>query len=192
MGAADTDGLWIQHFEAKDPRVAHPAIDMPARFKRAYMQRISPPDPRFINVESYPYSALLAGGLQAFPGGFHNEAVTAQVPGRENVQSQISEPRKFDALVLGLLLIAQVKGQLVIPVWVLRSGCPCQFDRGRKADRGSEYTRGTLALLRQNKLLVPDKVASGAIVNDVEELAQYEGLAPGSNGFMDFVTKATA
>jgi hypothetical protein len=38
------DNLWILHFESKDPRVAHPAPDMPARFKKAYTQRIAPPD----------------------------------------------------------------------------------------------------------------------------------------------------
>ena len=40
----ETDNLWIMHFEPTDPRVPHPAIDMPARLKRAYTQRISPPD----------------------------------------------------------------------------------------------------------------------------------------------------
>jgi len=42
-------------------------------------------------------------------------------------------------------------------------------------------------LMRQNVLLVPEKVASGAIVDDAEELAKYERLARGTNGFMDFV-----
>ena len=41
-------------------------------------------------------------------------------------------------------------------------------------------------LLRQNMLLVPEKVASGAIVDDAEELAKYERLARGTNGFLDF------
>ena len=44
--------------------------------------------------------------------------------------------------------------------------------------------------MRQNVLLVPEKVASGAIVDDAEELAKYERLARGTNGFMDFVAKA--
>jgi hypothetical protein len=47
-------------------------------------------------------------------------------------------------------------------------------------------------LLRQNMLLVPEKVASGAIVDDAEELAKYERLARGTNGFLDFVAKAIA
>jgi hypothetical protein len=32
------------HFEAKDPRVPHPAADMAERFKKAYTQRIAPPE----------------------------------------------------------------------------------------------------------------------------------------------------
>ncbi len=40
----ETDELWILHFEAKDPRVAHPATDMAERLKRAHEQRIAPPD----------------------------------------------------------------------------------------------------------------------------------------------------
>ena len=35
--------------------------------------------------------------------------------------------------------------------------------------------------------MVPEKIASGAIVDDAEELAKYERLARGKNGFMDFV-----
>ena len=39
-------------------------------------------------------------------------------------------------------------------------------------------------------LLVSEKVASGSIVDDAEELAKYELLERGTNGFMDFVAKA--
>jgi len=54
-------------------------------------------------------------------------------------------------------------------------------------------TLGELSpLMRQNMLLVTEKVASGAIVDDAEELAKYEGLPRGTNGFLDFVAKAIA
>src|SRR5271168_2839723 len=36
-------------------------------------------------------------------------------------------------------------------------------------------------------LLVPEKIASGAIAHDAEELANDERLARGTNGFLDFV-----
>jgi hypothetical protein len=40
----ETDNLWMLSFEVIDPRVPHPAIDMPARLTRAYNQIVSPPD----------------------------------------------------------------------------------------------------------------------------------------------------
>jgi hypothetical protein len=39
-----THRLWIAYYEAVDPRSAHPAKDMAQRFKRAYEQRVAPPD----------------------------------------------------------------------------------------------------------------------------------------------------
>ena len=46
--------------------------------------------------------------------------------------------------------------------------------------------------MRQNMLLVPEKVASGAIADDSEELAKYQGLLKRTNAFNDFVEKAIA
>jgi hypothetical protein len=46
--------------------------------------------------------------------------------------------------------------------------------------------------MRQNMLLVSEKVASGAIADDAEELGKYEGLARDTNRFMDFVAEAIA
>jgi hypothetical protein len=46
--------------------------------------------------------------------------------------------------------------------------------------------------LRQMALLIKDKQASGATVEDAEELARYERLPRGTNGFLDFVAKAIA
>jgi hypothetical protein len=40
--------------------------------------------------------------------------------------------------------------------------------------------------------LVPEKMASGAIADDAEELAKYQGLLKGTNAFNDFVEKAIA
>jgi hypothetical protein len=41
-------------------------------------------------------------------------------------------------------------------------------------------------------LLIPDKEGSGATVEDAEELARYERLPRGTNGFNDFVARAIA
>ena len=46
--------------------------------------------------------------------------------------------------------------------------------------------------LPENLLLINEKIPSGAIVDDAEELAKYERLARGTNGFLDFVAKAIA
>ena len=61
------------------------------------------------------------------------------------------------------------------------------LDSARSVDHQPE---SVLRLAR--RLLVPEKIASGAIVDDAEELAKYERLARGTNGFMDFVAKAIA
>jgi hypothetical protein len=46
------------------------------------------------------------------------------------------------------------------------------------------------AKLRQNVLLIKDKVAEGATFEDAKKLAGYAGLARGPNGFNDFVQRA--
>jgi hypothetical protein len=54
-------------------------------------------------------------------------------------------------------------------------------------------TLGELSpLMRQNMLLFHEKMASGAIADDAEELAKYQGLLKGTNAFDDFVEKAIA
>jgi hypothetical protein len=104
-----------------------------------------------------------------------------------------AELGRFDALVLGLLLIAQFKGQLAIPSFGFygRDAHVNLIEEGRLI--AGVNTLGELSpLMRQNMLLVTEKVASGAIVDDAEELAKYEGLPRGTNGFLDFVAKAIA
>jgi hypothetical protein len=39
----DSDKIWIKHYEADTPRLAHPAPDMTERFVSAFTQRIAPP-----------------------------------------------------------------------------------------------------------------------------------------------------
>ena len=59
------------------------------------------------------------------------------------------------------------------------------FKRGNFLDELPENLRRTV-------LLINEKIPSGAIVDDAEELAKYERLARGTNGFLDFVAKAIA
>jgi hypothetical protein len=37
------DRLWIKHFVPLKPRVAHPEIDIPTKFMKAFTQRVSSP-----------------------------------------------------------------------------------------------------------------------------------------------------
>jgi hypothetical protein len=121
------------------------------------------------------------------------EGASRSIRNQQTWRASTAELGRFDALVLGFLLIAQFKGQLVIPKFGFY---------GREAhvnlieeDRliAGVNTLGELSpLMRQNMLLVPEKVASGAIADDAEELAKYEGLARGTNGFLDFVAKVIA
>lgn len=46
--------------------------------------------------------------------------------------------------------------------------------------------------LRRTTLLINQRIPSGTTVEDAEELARYERLARGTNGFLDFVAKAIA
>jgi hypothetical protein len=97
----------------------------------------------------------------------------------------------FDALVLGLLLIAQFKGQLVLPSFGFY-GRDAQVNLIEEARliAGLNTLGEVPELLRQNLLLVSEKIASGAIADDAEELAKYQGLLKGTNAFNDFVAKA--
>jgi hypothetical protein len=59
-------------------------------------------------------------------------------------------------------------------------------------DRSASESRELSPPLRQNMLLVPEKIASGAIAPDAEELAKYEGLIKATVGYNDFVDDAIA
>ena len=57
-----------------------------------------------------------------------------------------AELGRFDSLILGLLLIAQFKGQLVLPsLWILRARCSCQSGRRGQAHCRDQYTRRAIA-----------------------------------------------
>ena len=46
------------------------------------------------------------------------------------------------------------------------------------------------AKLRQAVLLIDEKEANGATMQDAETLAEYAGFVPGTTGFTDFVQEA--
>jgi hypothetical protein len=102
-----------------------------------------------------------------------------------------AELGRFDALVLGLFLITQFKGQLVLPSFGFygRDAHVNLIEEDRLI--AGINTLGELSpLMRQHLLLVSEKVASGAIASDAEELARYEGLVRATVGFNDYVKDA--
>lgn len=99
----------------------------------------------------------------------------------------------FDALVLGLFLMAQFKGQLVIPDFGFYGReAHVSLIREERLIAGVNVLAELSAKLRQTVLLMEDKEASGTTREDAETLAQYARLAPGTTGFNDFVQGAMA
>lgn len=104
-----------------------------------------------------------------------------------------AEPGDFDALVLGLFLMAHFNGQVVVPDF--------GFD-GRDAHVALIHDERLIAgvntlgelppALRRNVLLIEDKVAAGTTLEDAETLAAYARFARNTNGFNDFVRDAMA
>ena len=57
---------------------------------------------------------------------------------------------------------------------------------------GVNFLGELAAKLRNAMLLIKEKAASGATVDDAETLARYERLQPGTIAFNDFVADASA
>ena len=114
-----------------------------------------------------------------------------------NVRSTILVPINrgelgdFDALVLGLFLMAHFKGQLVVPDFGFygRDAHMAYVRQGRLI-AGVDVLNELPPKLRQGMLLIKDKVASGATFEDASTLAQYAGLQPSTVGFNEFVENA--
>jgi hypothetical protein len=99
----------------------------------------------------------------------------------------------FDALVLGLFLMAHFKGQVVIPDggFYLREGHISLIREGRLIV-GVNTLAELSPKLKQAVLLIEDKAGSSTTVEDAETLARYARLAPGTVGFTDYVQAAIA
>jgi hypothetical protein len=99
----------------------------------------------------------------------------------------------FDALVLGLLLMAHFKGQLVVPDFGFYGRDLHQaYIREGRLIAGVNFLRELPVKLRQAALLIDEKVPSGRTLEDAEMIAQYAGLVHGANNLKDFVQGATA
>jgi hypothetical protein len=93
--------------------------------------------------------------------------------------------------VLGLLLMSHAKGQVVVPDFGFYGrDIHSRLIREDRLIAGVNFLSELPEKLRRTALLINKKLPSGTTVDDAEELAKYERLARGTNGFMDFVAKA--
>lgn len=101
----------------------------------------------------------------------------------------------FDALVLGLFLMNQFKGQIIVPDggFYLREA-HVSLIREERLIIGLNTLSELPLRLRQAVLLIKDKDASGALFEDADTLARYSDnfldRTPDTHGYNDFVTNA--
>ena len=99
----------------------------------------------------------------------------------------------FDALVLGFFLMAQFKGQVVVPDFGFYGRNPhASLIRENRLIAGVNYLGELPDNLRSAALLIEDKEASRATPEDADILARLEGKQRGTNGYNDFVKDAMA
>jgi hypothetical protein len=99
----------------------------------------------------------------------------------------------FDALVLGLLLMSHFDGQLVVPDFGFYGrDIHSRLIREERLIAEVNTLNELPPKLRQMALLIRDKQAAGATVEDAEELTRYERLPRGTNGFLVLFAKAIA
>jgi hypothetical protein len=99
----------------------------------------------------------------------------------------------FDALVLGLLLMAHFKGQLVVPDFGFYGRDLHQaYIREERLIAGVYHLGELPPKLRQATLLIEEKVPGGTTGEDAETLAQYARLVPRTIAHTDFIQAAMA
>jgi hypothetical protein len=108
-----------------------------------------------------------------------------------------AELGEFDSLVLGLLLMAQFKGQVVVPDggFYLRDAHASLLRQDRLIV-GVNSLNEMPVKLRQMALLIRERVPTGALYEDAVTLAYHAGLRPDptreNNPFNNFVRAAMA
>jgi hypothetical protein len=101
------------------------------------------------------------------------------------------ESGDFDALVLGLLLMSHAKGQVIVPdLGFYGRDIHSRRIHEERLVAGANTLNELPPKPRQMALLIKDKRASGATVDDAEEPARYERLSPRTNAFTDYVADA--
>jgi hypothetical protein len=97
-----------------------------------------------------------------------------------------AELGEFDALVLGLLLMAHYKGQVVVPDFGFYGrDAHVSLIREERLIAGVNH-------LRQAVLLIDEKEAKGATYEDAETLAHYARIDKNAQKFDWFIQEAMA
>jgi hypothetical protein len=132
-------------------------------------------------------SPILQRVFDTTEGGFSFKGPNTKIFARIN-RAELAE---YDARALAWFLLAQFKGQTIVP----------EFDfYGRDFHTSLIWEKRLIAgvnyldalhtkELRQAVLLMEEKIGSGTTVKDAQELAGYENLRPGVNKYNDFVER---
>ncbi|MGA8902705.1 hypothetical protein [Bradyrhizobium sp.] len=95
------------------------------------------------------------------------------------------------ALTIGLFLIGQYGGQLVIPDFGFYGrDVHSNLIRENRLIAGVNFLDELTPKLRQSVLLIPQKIGCGATFDDAEALVSYAKLLRGTNEYNDFVHAA--
>jgi hypothetical protein len=102
---------------------------------------------------------------------------------------------EFDALMLGLFLMATYQGQIVVPdLGFYGRDAHAELVREDRLIGGVDTLDDLPSKLRRAMLSIKDKKMRGAIFEDAELLAKFEGLRPDfareDNEYNRFITKA--
>jgi len=89
--------------------------------------------------------------------------------------------------------MSHAKGQVAVPDFgFCGRDIHSRLIREERLIAGVNFLSELPEKLRRTTLLINERIPSGTTVEDAEELARYERLARGTNGFLDFVAKAIA
>jgi hypothetical protein len=104
-----------------------------------------------------------------------------------------AELGEFDSLMVGLLLMAEFKGQLVVPdLGFYGRDTHTGLIREGRLIAGLNYLDELTPKLRRSVLSIQDRVAQGALYDDAETLALHSGLVRGTIAYGDYVSGAMA
>jgi hypothetical protein len=97
----------------------------------------------------------------------------------------------FDSLILGLFLIEHFKGQVVVPdLGFYGRDVHVSLIREQRLIAGVNFLSELPLKLRNNILLVEDKIGSGATFDDAETLANYARIPRGTLRHSAFIDEA--